>query len=71
MRLVDETFQGSWARYTADTRAGARIVVLVPSDARPDRTAFDREVWLSSSPDHAYLLTSTEEPEETEERAAE
>jgi spermidine/putrescine transport system ATP-binding protein len=60
VRLTDETFQGSWARYAAETKSGDRIVVLVPSDARPDRRALDREVWVSCSPQHAYLLASEE-----------
>jgi spermidine/putrescine transport system ATP-binding protein len=61
VRLKDETFQGSWARYAAETREGARIVLLVPSDARPDAGAFDREVWVSCSAEHAYALPGDED----------
>jgi spermidine/putrescine transport system ATP-binding protein len=60
VRLTDETFQGSWARYAAETRGGERVVVLVPSDARPDAAAFEHEVWISCVPEHAYLLASAE-----------
>ena len=60
VRLKDETFQGSWARYAAETRDGARIVLLVPSDARPDAGAFDREVWVSCKAEHAYALPHAE-----------
>jgi spermidine/putrescine transport system ATP-binding protein len=56
VRLKDETFQGSWARYAAETRQGERIVLLVPSDTRPDAGAFDREVWVSCKAEHAYAL---------------
>jgi ABC-type Fe3+/spermidine/putrescine transport system ATPase subunit len=61
VRLKDETFQGSWARYAAETRAGRRIVLLVPSDARPDAGAFDREVWVSCRAEHAYALPHDED----------
>jgi len=63
VRLKDETFQGSWARYAAETREGARIVLLVPSDARPEAGAFDREVWVSCKPEHAYALPHDEDDE--------
>jgi spermidine/putrescine transport system ATP-binding protein len=56
VRLKDETFQGSWARYAAETRDGDRIVLLVPSDARPEAGAFEREVWVSCTAEHAYAL---------------
>ncbi len=56
VRLKDETFQGSWARYTAETRDGVRIVLLVPSDARPDPGVFERDVWVSCKAEHAYAL---------------
>jgi hypothetical protein len=61
VRLQDETFQGSWARYAAETREGTRIVLLVPSDARPDAGAFDREVWVSCRAEHAYALPYDDE----------
>jgi spermidine/putrescine transport system ATP-binding protein len=61
VRLKDETFQGSWARYAAETRSGARIVLLVPSDARPAAAAFDHEVWVSCTPEHAYALPHVED----------
>jgi spermidine/putrescine transport system ATP-binding protein len=64
VRLVDETFQGSWARYAAETREGVRIVLLIPSDARPDAAAFDREVWVSCTAEHAYALPHDEEDDE-------
>ena len=62
VRLVDETFQGSWARYVAETRVGVRVVILVPSDARPDRDAFGHEVWVSCPPEHVYVLAAEDGP---------
>ena len=43
-----------------ETREGTRIVLLVPSDARPEAGAFDREVWESCSAEHAYALPGDE-----------
>jgi spermidine/putrescine transport system ATP-binding protein len=65
VRLKDETFQGSWARYAAETRDGDRIVLLVPSDARPDAGAFEREVWVSCTAEHAYALPHGEDDDAT------
>src|SRR5262249_9767554 len=62
VRLTDETFQGSWARYAAETRSGARIVILVPSDARPGPEAFQDDVWVSCSAEHVYVLAQEENP---------
>ena len=56
VRLVEETFQGSWSRYAAETKTGERVIVNVPSDARLERSAFDGTVWLSSDPEQAYVL---------------
>ena len=56
VRLLEETFQGSWSRYAAETRSGDRVIVHVPSDARLERSAFEGTVWLSSDPDQAYVL---------------
>src|SRR5262249_4185020 len=67
VRLTDETFQGSWARYAAETRTGARIVVLVPSDARPGPRAFEGEVWVSCRAEHVYVLAQEDAPS-TEDR---
>jgi spermidine/putrescine transport system ATP-binding protein len=58
VRLVEETFQGSWSRYAAETKTGERVIVNVPSDARLERSAFDGTVWLSSDPEQAYVLPS-------------
>jgi spermidine/putrescine transport system ATP-binding protein len=66
VRLQDETFQGSWARYAAETREGTRMVLLVPSDARPGARAFDREVWVSCKAEHAYALPRDEESDDAE-----
>jgi len=67
VRLTDETFQGSWARYAAETRSGARMVILVPSDARPGPRAFDGEVWVSCRAEHVYVLAQEDIPS-TDER---
>jgi spermidine/putrescine transport system ATP-binding protein len=56
VRLVEETFQGSWSRYAAETAAGLRVIIHVPSDARLERSAFEATVWVSCDPDHAYVL---------------
>jgi spermidine/putrescine transport system ATP-binding protein len=56
VRLLEETFQGSWSRYAAETQTGERVIVNVPSDARLERSEFDSTVWLSSDPEQAYVL---------------
>ncbi len=35
-------------------------MLLVPSDARPEAGAFDREVWVSCKPEHAHALPHDE-----------
>jgi len=56
VRLVEETFQGSWSRYAAETGTGERVIVNVPSDARLEPSAFESTVWLFSDPGQAYVL---------------
>jgi spermidine/putrescine transport system ATP-binding protein len=60
VRLVEETFQGSWSRYAAETRRGLRVIIHVPSDARLESSAFEGTMWISCDPAHAYVLTQKE-----------
>ena len=56
VRLVEETFQGAVDRYSTQTSDGRRVVVIVPADSRPG--AIDREapIWVSCTPERAYVL---------------
>jgi hypothetical protein len=59
VRLSDGRCSGRISQHV-ETREGTRIVLLVPSDARPEAGAFDREVWESCSAEHAYALPGDE-----------